>query len=119
MNGYIKLFVVPVCFCMLIFFIRLLIKAYLKQESDKDKFVKYLESVNAYEALFEFGFYNRWGYRENRRVCIIKPSVLERYEDNAVYKEYVQNGNTAAKKIIPLVIIIGLLLSACMNMCIL
>ena len=94
-------------------------KAYLKQQSDVDLFVKYLESMNDYEALFEFGFYNQWGKRESRRVWSIKQSVLERYEENAVYKEYVRNGNAAAKKIIPLVIIIGLLLSVCMNMCIL
>ena len=118
-TGSIKVFVLLICLCALIFFTKLLVKAYLKQQSDVDQFVKYLESANDYEALFEFGFYNQWGKRETRRVWSIKPSVLERYEENAVYKEYVRNGNAAAKKIIPLVIIIGLLLSACMNMCIL
>ena len=115
MTGYIKVFVLLICLCALIFFTRLLIKEYAKHESDIDEFVKYLESMNDYEALFEFGFYNQWGKRETRRVWSIKQSVLERYEENAVYKEYVRNGNTAAKKIIPLVIIIGLLLSVCLN----
>ena len=117
MSGYIKFFVILICLCALIFFIRLLVKAYLKQQSEVDQFVNYLESVNDYEALFEFGFYNQWGKRESRRVWSIKQSVLERYEENAVYKEYVRNGNTAAKKIIPLVIIIGLLLSVFLNVC--
>ena len=93
-------------------------KAYLKQQSDVDLFVKYLESMNDYEALFEFGFYNQWGKRESRRVWSIKQSVLERYEDTAAYKEFERKAKAAAKRIYPLIIIVGLLMAACLNICI-
>jgi len=118
MTGYIKVFVLLICLCALIFFTRLLIKEYAKHESDIDEFVKYLESMNDYEALFEFGFYNQWGKRETRRVWSIKQSVLERYEDTAAYKEFERKAKAAAKRIYPLIIIVGLLMAACLNICI-
>ena len=117
-TGYIKVFVLLICLCALIFFTRLLIKEYAKHESDIDEFVKYLESMNDYEGLFEFGFYNQWGKRETRRVWSIKQSVLERYEDTAAYKEFERKAKAAAKRIYPLIIIVGLLMAACLNICI-
>lgn len=73
-----------------------------KNNVKRELFIQYLESLNKYEDLYLFGFHNKIGFRENRRIPFLDNLILEKYDKNKdiTYLEYANYIKSASLRMI-------------------
>lgn len=116
MNQSVKIAICFILFAVISVIIYFLIKIRKQSNTNRDKFISYLESKNDYVNLIKFGFYNTSGFRENRRVPFLDNIILDEYKVNNDYLflEYLQSIRHDSRNMI-LLFFLAFLLFCCMT----
>ena len=59
----------------------MLIRLNIKAIKIKNEFILYLESIEDFDSLYKFGFYNSLYFKENRRVPFLSDVISKAYDE--------------------------------------
>ncbi len=80
-NPILKYFILFISLILFVFLIYVLIRLNIKAIKIKNEFILYLESIEDFDSLYKFGFYNSLYFKENRRVPFLSDVISKAYDE--------------------------------------